>query len=285
MSSHQDGLENRENHHASRPIMEAGSPMRDSAATAAIATANSTGSGGAATQPLSLLFSPSSAVGGTVDNNNKIENDETYQPRKNRGGRPKGTTGIKKGSKPKQLPPPPKDHVLEEAIEWTASMLVDAKKEVAATKKSGGRVAKGKLASLIIEAREKFNLREDQKISEGTIKSRVKRGNLKGKDGTIWFHTPMKEVEPFLVATVVQLIRFDKALNKNEFLQLAHSVIKGTPTEQKVIRWKKKCKIYDAEAPLLGNGFYKNFMKRNGDEIQRRTRKLENGDFVPDECK
>ena len=81
-------------------------------------------------------------------------------------------------------------------------------------------------------------------------------------------------VEPFLVATLIETTRFNKALTKAEFLQLANACIKGTPTEQKVVKWKKHCKLYEEGQPLLGAMYYTGFMRRHGAEIERRMSEL-----------
>jgi hypothetical protein len=101
--------------------------------------------------------------------------------------------------------------------------------------------------------------------------------------------------EPYIVETIAQLARMRSPINVKTGLQLANSIIEGTPLMLELIAWKTKHNIHScrrcysssavgkeahqqegqlegttttAEQGHLGWGYWKGFMKRNGHLIK-----------------
>jgi hypothetical protein len=93
------------------------------------------------------------------------------------------------------------------------------------------------------------------------IRERATRGKVSNptRSGRV---TPMRGIEPLLVTFVVCLQRIGHPLNQAAFLDLANSLIKGTPLEEKILASKKGGEIGAAN----GKKYYQNFMKRNSDD-------------------
>ena len=79
----------------------------------------------------------------------------------------------------------------------------------------------------------------------------------------------MVEVEPVLVQFCLQLDAMNQSIDRDTFICLANSIIKDTPTEKRVIEYKKRQLGYkeDAETAGLGVGYYSSFMKRHKNEL------------------
>jgi len=137
----------------------------------------------------------------------------------NKGGRPKGSTVKSRLESDKQLC---------KAIECAASEIM---KEQNTAKSSSTKLAKGRIKAIISMAHKEFSLNEHIDIPRETMMSRVKRGNALGWQGHKNTTTPMKNVEPILAALCIKLVRSGTPLDKNSFLELATSLVKGTPTE------------------------------------------------------
>ncbi|MGL5935836.1 MAG: hypothetical protein ACRCZI_09465, partial [Cetobacterium sp.] len=139
------------------------------------------------------------------------------------------------------------DH--DAAIEWCAQELY-ARREA-----SGNRLPKGTLVTIIQYARERFGLDESQVIKPKTIESRVMRSNFKGR-----MRSPMEAVEEVLNAFTLQLEAMGQPLDEESFLELANSFIDGTPTQAKMMAWKKTSGL--PEEPL-GKRYYAQYKQRN----------------------
>ncbi len=169
------------------------------------------------------------------------------------------------------------------------------------------RLTRGTLTSIIATAKEMYNVEESHSICETTIRSRYRRNNLSPlvQQGT---PSPMLSVEPHLVALIVQLARMRCPINVRAALQLANSLIAGTSIADEIVAWKLEHNIQtrrsilssaaceerieesgdyfledDSERepsselatsvtattpPLLGLGYWRGFMRRNGHIIK-----------------
>jgi hypothetical protein len=130
-----------------------------------------------------------------------------------------------------------------------------------AVREPGRRNKKNELKLIIEAAKKKFNV-EDFFIGESMIRERATRGKVSNPTsrGRV---SPMAEIEPLLVTFVICLQRIGQPLNPTTFLELANSLTKGTPLEEKILASKHGGKSGAAN----GKSYFTGFMKRNKDEI------------------
>ena len=145
----------------------------------------------------------------------------------NKGGRPKGSTVKARLEAGKQLC---------QAIEYAASEIM---KEQQQAKSSHTKLAKGRIKYIISKAHDEFSLKDHIDIPRETVMSRVKRGNASGWEGHNNTTTPMKNVEPILAALCIKLVRSGTPLGESSFLELAISLVQGTPTEEVIKEHKR----------------------------------------------
>ena len=143
-------------------------------------------------------------------------------------GRPKGTT----------------ESNSREAHERTRLATIAAAKEYkAATETRKGkhqqRLQRGTLKSIIARAKKTYNVQDHIRISESTIRSRCRRDCVQPlvQQGT---SSPMLGIEPHLVELIIQLARMRCPINVTAALQLANSLIAGTPIAEQLAKWKLK---------------------------------------------
>jgi hypothetical protein len=138
---------------------------------------------------------------------------------------------------------------------------VQALLDMWAKREPGKRSKKNELKRIIEAAKKKFDV-EDLSIAESMIWERAARGSVPNptRTGRV---TPMEEIEPLLVTFIICLQRIGQPLSSTEFIQLANSLIEGSPLEEKVLASKRGMKSGAAN----GEGYYKSFMNRNKDKI------------------
>jgi hypothetical protein len=78
----------------------------------------------------------------------------------------------------------------------------------------------------------------------------------------------MEPVEPVLVKILIQCASICQPLSITMGLHLANSLIDGTPVKDNVIWFLRKytqwCDGRDSDCPILGRGYWRGFMERNG---------------------
>lgn len=177
-------------------------------------------------------------------------------------GRPKGTTQVQSRDM--------KD-CLKMATTWAAIEYVRVREHA---KETSTRAKPGALTSIIATAKANFGVPEDAKISSFTVRSRAKRlrTNPLEPQGTV---TPMLAVEPFIVDIIAQLSRMRQPINVTTGLQLANSIIAGTPFQLELEAWKVQHNVHarrtNSDNPArqqLGWGYWRGFMRRNGHIIR-----------------
>jgi hypothetical protein len=104
------------------------------------------------------------------------------------------------------------------------------------------------------------------------IKSRVYRGKKASGLGNSQT-SPLSELEPLLVDYCIKLSEIGQPLTKAHVMALVASMIDDQELEKKVIAWKKKHCSYKEGQPLVGDGWYRRFVRRNDDKL-RRTKAL-----------
>ena len=142
-------------------------------------------------------------------------------------------------------------------------------------KRRNKRAERGALTKIIAAAKQNHGV-DSETISKYTVRSRAtrKRVNPSVCQGT---PSPMLATEPYIVGLIAQLSRMRSPINVTTGLQLANSIIAGTPFELEVKAWKLKHNVHYrmstedvGSGPLvLGWGYWNGFMKkRNGHQIK-----------------
>jgi hypothetical protein len=170
----------------------------------------------------------------------------------NKGGRPLGATNEAKCDRQEREQKAKADAVQALLARW-------------AVREPGKRSKKNELKLIIEAAKKKFNV-EDLFIAESMIRERATRGKVPNPTarGRV---SPMLEIEPLLVTFVICMQRIGQPLNPTTFLELANSLIQGTPLEEKILASKKGGKSGAAN----GIKYYTGFMKRHKEEIDSKS--------------
>ena len=210
--------------------------------------------------PGSVVIDKGNNSGRTTNANSPVsiltEQTGTDASAVNKGGRPKGTSSRARMEADRQL---------SEAIECAATEII---KEQSQAKSSHTKLVKGRIKQIIATAHEQHSLKDHIDIPRETVMSRVKRGNAKGWEGNANTVTPMTKVEPILAALCIKLVRSGTPLDQASFLELATSLVEGTPTEELIKEHKQRCKHDINNTRLLGVRYYRSFLKRHGDKIK-----------------
>ena len=176
------------------------------------------------------------------------------------GGRPKGTTIIKK------------QHYKETYIAAKNEITSLFKKEQEKCKKQGETLPNGWLKSTIERVSSKRGLPPGTKIPLSTIRSRKQAVVLTEHGPT----TPMHQVEPHLVTLILAMAQARRCMGASECLALANDLIRGTEVEKQIIESKKKRNEWkDNNSPILGKKYWKLFTRRwNHQLVSRRGQKF-----------
>ena len=75
--------------------------------------------------------------------------------------------------------------------------------------------------------------------------------------------SPMLEVEVVLISFVFTAQRLCCPLDVGDVIVLMNALISGTVHEKRLIQWKKTHCSFDADAPLVGRKWFRNFCRRN----------------------
>jgi len=176
-----------------------------------------------------------------------IQSSPITSPSTRQVGRPKGSTNMRK-------------HHLKEVV-------LAAKNEIATIylnekekrKKEGLTLPNGWLNNKIAEISVKRGIPMDISISAATIRSRKKDKIVLQGGGP---ESLMASVEPHLVELICAMAEFRRCLTTSEALSLGNDLIRGTPTEENIIKWKKARNEYKEDMPVLGRKWWKLFKNR-----------------------
>ena len=129
---------------------------------------------------------------------------------------------------------------LKERIRLATAEAAKSYSTVRATARANNkpRAPKGELAKIVQTSKQKYDI-EDVHISMETVRTRARRHNFDPavSQGT---PSPMLKIEPYIVETIAQLARMRSPINVKTGLQLANSIIEGTPLMLELIAWKSK---------------------------------------------
>jgi hypothetical protein len=181
-----------------------------------------------------------------------MSNSNDDKARRNKGGRPKGTTNENAHSTTVKI--------------IRATNIVTTKYNALREKcnSEGKRVPKGSIDDIIERAKADLSLDSSIIIPHSTIRARILRGNLQPLVPRGGLVSPMLEIEPLLVGIIVFLQGARQPVGKKVILALANDLVKDTGIEEKVIAFKKKYCGINCNTADLGPKYYEDFMKRNG---------------------
>ena len=92
------------------------------------------------------------------------------------------------------------------------------------------RLRKGTYENIVTEVKKKRNLPISFDVCPKTIRQRIAR------ESTLVLHrgtaSPLKDLEPSIVSTIIQICRICQSLTATEGLSLVNSMIKGTKAQE-----------------------------------------------------
>jgi hypothetical protein len=175
---------------------------------------------------------------------------------KRKGGRPKGSTDENDRLH---------DIAIAKALTIAATKCFEAKQK--ALESGEGKVKEGTYKQLIAETELECGL-EPGDVKFETVRSRVMAKNPSGT--ALQCVSPLYMIEPLLSDFVVQLARLGEAQTKYEIFDLANDLIKKTVHASAYIEFCEKRQIYkNWEESIVGERWYRNFMKRYEHKIKR----------------
>ena len=122
------------------------------------------------------------------------------------------------------------------------------------------------------EERINFGLHPNFKFPYDTALSRIRRHSYKGN----FFNSPLIAAEEKFVQMILAMSKMKRSLNVSDGLNLINDLIAGTELQTKLIEWKKFHRIYHtdvADLGIVGNNYWRAFMKRNGHKLKIKSGK------------
>ena len=181
-------------------------------------------------------------------------NNDAINVNYNKGGRPKGST---KAAKDK------KEAVTKESITKAAILYQQACEE--ASKSGKKAVPKGTLERIIADVENEAGLSENS-ISVNTIRSRIKRGNVEGKNS--YSLSPITELEPLIVEFCIRLAKIGDPLTRKTVIQLANDLVIDNDYQSRINECKSERHLQSNG--LLGDAWYRGFMTWHKDKLSRK---------------
>jgi hypothetical protein len=176
-----------------------------------------------------------------------------HQPR-NKEGRPKGMTAKTKRE------------FLDKMEDLTTKAMEMYSEELQKGKQNEMYVPSSTLNAIIKKA-ETYSGIDTGKINKYTVRSIALRENVPGR--AFQSTPPLEEVEPVIVQYCLRLATIGKPLTRDQVTSLCIPLIKGTPTEEKLMQWKKRHNIWNPDQPLVGLKWYNNYMSRYKVQLKR----------------
>ena len=119
----------------------------------------------------------------------------------------------------------------------------------------------------IIHKKEEELLLPKNSISQKTIRKRIKHNNFNGSHR---LHlSPLHQIEPLIVDFCIRSFKIGLALNKQDIISITRELIKGTVYETYLKERKDMIGIKYNEENVLGDAWYKGFLKRNNIDLKR----------------
>ena len=146
--------------------------------------------------------------------------------------------------------------------------VTEAARRCLKIKQQNGRMPKGVLEKTIKDVQQEMGV--SGHISCETIRSRIKRNNITGINNSTY--SPIANAEKYIAETIIQMAKIKRPLSVSTCIQFADSMISGTAHQQKLVQFKKKRNINDANG--LGYAWFKGFCRRNPAIITRKAVKF-----------
>ena len=176
------------------------------------------------------------------------ENDVVAAPQQKKSGRPVGSTLLNKFKK---------DVATRLCLDEVAIRYHRMREQARALGKQGKK--KG-LSDIITEVKKIYELGDEVKINESTIRGREFRKKLIVK--SMGPASPMVDVEPVLVDLIIKMSAIRRCLTPTQCLHLANDLVAGTETEKRVIEFKEKIYKKKYEKADLGLNYWNGFRRR-----------------------
>jgi len=206
------------------------------------------------------------------DGGNGGDGGEANPRKRDRGGRPKGSTDEAKRERDQKITNATNEVAVQygqHLDECKAKEKAENERRAPGTKEIRVNAKRGLFGELVVAARSKHGLsKEDFDPDQETIKRRHSRNPAKMAVVHRGTASPMAAVEPYLVQMIIQLCKINRTITKEELLLLANSLIKDTEHETTVVAFKTKHSHYSTGDVLLGEGWYTGFMSRNAATLQ-----------------
>jgi hypothetical protein len=129
----------------------------------------------------------------------------------------------------------------------------------------------GELNKIIKTCEDEYNLPTGT-ISFKTIQSRVRRNNCSGRAEQRL--SPLSDIEPIVMGLCIKMAEIGEPATKKDVLEMVESMIKDSPFYLKYLSQKQSLHLRNPKNnedchSLVGNAWYRNFMKRYKTYISR----------------
>jgi hypothetical protein len=138
--------------------------------------------------------------------------------------------------------------------------------------KHTGNLPKGTLMKIEKDVAKQFGLDDSFNVPFTTVTSCITVGNLEGMQT----QSPLRSLEPMLVIAILASVKQGDPLEKDPFLAIVMSMIKGKPLEQELIKYRRTHFNMEgdlSESPLT-DSWYRGFLQRNSPWIRTARGKL-----------
>ena len=156
-------------------------------------------------------------------------------------------------------------------VEEYAKVRDNAMKEMSRSRKRV-RLPPKTREDLIAQAIGKFGLSKDFDVPKQTISDRVRK-----KRHTVWQPgeiSPVIQVEVLLIPLIICAWALNRPLGVKNTIRLMNSLLKGTETAFKLIKWKEKRQMYNPKANLVDEAWWRGFERRNPELETKAGRKF-----------
>ena len=116
----------------------------------------------------------------------------------------------------------------------------------------------------------KYNLKTDFRYPYSSMRSRIRRNQLKGNGK----ESPLKPIEKKILVLIKCMNNIKHSLSLTDGIDLVNDLIHNTPIQQRLIDWKISKNIYHKDMSQLGKigyAYFKFFLKRYKNHIREKS--------------
>ena len=192
--------------------------------------------------------------------------------KRNRGGRPKGSTKRKKLATTLN-----QKRAINFVVERYAQLQKEATSNDGTNRKRASRVKTGALEELCLEAKREFKIEGNFTVPLSTIQSRIKSGKLEV------YHpgstAPLLAVEVVLKALIITAWTLNMPMSVGQCIMMMNSLISGTKYAELILDWKRQRGMLgddndDLSGNLVGYAWWRGMSSRNPDIVAKMGRPL-----------